>query len=48
MFPSSKNQIAPEQRTNIVYNIPVLIVLGRMLVKQGDLSKRKKRNILEV
>ena len=23
----------------------VLIVLGRMLVKQGDLSKREKRNI---
>ena len=39
MFPSPKQQIAPEL---------VLIVLGRMLVKQGDLSKREKRNILEV
>ena len=50
MFPSPKQQIAPEQRTNVVYIIIylVLIVLGRMLVKQEHLSKREKRNILEV
>ena len=50
MFPSPKLQIAPEQRTNVVYIIIylALIVLGRMLVKQEHLSKREKRNILEV
>ena len=50
MFPSPKQQIAPEPRTNVVYIIIylVLIVLGRMLVKQEHLSKREKRNILEV
>ena len=50
MSPSTKHQVPPERRTNVIYNIAYLVPIahGHMLVKQEDLSKLGKRNILEM